>query len=336
MAYCMEPLLYHREVYTYVLQCFPDSQFVVQYESTDLRSDIRIRGCKLGDFLSQFHARNNIPIPEMKECIFFTIVQENDANARTTFGTNFWVTIHTFQPVSSVDVGNIMERMIQFMNLLEETSPGEYRLKMDGDIPSTWDNNNQIDGVNMRALYTLAHGQTRLNELGLQDNMFESKYLDFKAYLQSNFHFPSSAKIQTFQTYRKLLGELPNIPKTGQVFQGIYARIRFWNDQLANPFADNVQVDQTEIDLYCKIIDAHVADVERFFPMKKIHMLKTARQRAPEPETPPVIVVDAKKIMSTTTHRLSRLHYVSAFPSRSKELEMIAQEVRSRRKPPTL
>lgn len=220
------------------------------------------------------------------------------------------------------------------MQLLEETSPGEFRLRFDGDIPSDWDEN-ELPGVNMRALYALAHGQTRLNSLGIQDNQFENKYLDFKKYLQSDFCFKfGKDNLIKFHKYRKLLGEqLSNIPKNDQVFQGIYSRIRYWNDQLNED--PTVNVDQVEIDLYCKIIDGHVAEVERFFPSRKIHMLKMERQIAPELDIEDVSNGRLKKIPITAAQRLSKPYYISAFPSRSKEWETIAQQVKSRRKPLT-
>jgi len=337
LAYGLEPLLYHQEVYAFVMQCFPDEHFVVQYQSTDLRSDVHISGYKFSEGFTNLCIRNSWPIPAIKECMTFSIVQETNPEARNTYDTNFWVTIHTFQPCKAAADGQIqslMERMIEFMQMLEEASPGEYRLKLDRDIPSTWDEN-LIDGVNMRALFTLAHGQTRLNTLGIQDHLFDSKYLDFNnAYLQSNFLFPSrTAKVQTFQAYRGKLDVPNNIPKTGQVFQGIYKRIRFWNDELNKD--SNTAVDTVEIDLYCKIIDAHVADVEKFFPSNKIHMLKIQRQRAPEPDDDEK-AASIPKTPKTPAQRLSKPYYISAFPTAAEERETIRKEVKSRRKQPTL
>lgn len=329
MAYALEPLLYHREVCAFVTQCFPDEHFVVQYDSTDLRSDVRIAGYKMSELLANMYTRNAWPIPAIKECMYFSIVQETNPAARNTYVTNFWVTIHTFQPCEGAADGQIqslMEQMIQFMQLLEEASPGEYRLKLDRDISSTRDDNQINSPLNMRALYTLAHGQTRLNSLGIQDHLFDSKHLDFNnVYLQSNFRLQSST-LQTFQTYRKML-DVPNIPKTGQVFLGIYKRIRFWNDELQK---DSITiVDPVEIDLYCKIIDAHTADVESYFPSNKIHMLRIQRQRAPEPDDDAVHTVARKP--TSPALRLSKSYYISAFPSQSEEFERLCQGVHYRR-----
>lgn len=321
-AYRMEPLLFHKEVLALLLGCFPDDQFVIHYESADLCSNVRILGHKLtGDGF-------------VKECLRFDILQETNPDARTTFDTNFWVTIHDFQPCtpqcSDGQIQSLMERMIEFMAGLEDTSPGEYRLKVTRDIPSMYDEN-QIPGVNMRALYALAHGQTRLNALGFQHNLFDSKYLDFEKYLQLWFTFPNkTAKKQTFDKYRDVLG-LPDLPKTGLVFQGIYRRVRFWNDKL-NHCPDSV-VDMVELTLYCAIIDAHVANVEKHFPSNTVHLLKIQRHRAPEPE----VKVDAVvKLPITAAQRLSKPYYTSAFPTRKEEREAIRQDVMSRRRQPTL
>jgi hypothetical protein len=334
LAYRSVPLLYHREVYLYVTECFPDDEFRIQYESTDFESKVRILGYKFQGLKQRYpyaEARHSLPL---KECLHFDIIQVDNPDARNTFATCFWVTIHSFAPCSphwcsEGQIQSLMERMIRFMELLERTSPGEYRLKVcggDGEVSFMFDEN-QIPGVKMRSLYTLSHGQTRLNALGIQDHLFHANHVKFNQILQNNFQFRGTANdVKTFHVYRHLL-DVTNIPKTGQVFQGIYKRIRFWNDELGRD--SNTVVDMKEVALYCKIIDGHVECVEKHFSSNASQLLKMQRVRAPEPEVQKDAAV---KLPTTTALRLSKPYYISAFPTRAKEREEIKQEFRSRRK----
>jgi len=334
LAYRPEPLLYHREVYSYVTKCFPDAEFAIQYESTDFESNVRIIGYKFQGLKQRYpYAEASHSLP--KQCLHFDIVQVDNPDARNTFATCFWVTIRSFAPCSphwcsEGQIQSLMERMIQFMEMLERTSPGEYRLKVcGGDCEASFMfDENQIPGVKMRSLYTLSHGQTRLNALGIQDHLFHSKHVKFNQILQNNFQLRGGTAndVKTFHAYRNLL-DVDKIPKTGQVFQGIYKRIRFWNDELCRD--SNTVVDMKEVALYCKIIDGHVECVEKHFPSNASQLLKMQRVRAPEPEVQKDAVV---KLPTTTALRLSRPYYISAFPTRAQEREEIKQEFRSRRK----
>ena len=333
-AYTGVPSLFHQEVLKFARESFPEDCFDIQYDSAESDADVRISGYKLCDYFTKMYIDNSWTIPAIKECMHFSIVQEMNPDARSEFNTNFWVTIHTFQPCEAAaadgQIQSLMEKMIHFMQMLEEASPGEFRLKLDRDIPSTRDDN-QIDGINMRALYTLAMGQTRLNRLGIHSQpTFDSNYSRFNIFLNKPIVLQGGADIvKSLHAYKKML-QVDYPFHTGNVFRGIYARIRFLNDELNKGSA----VDEVEIDFYRKIIGTQAKEVEKDFPSDSVHMLTMQRQRAPEPEDE--IAAPVIKTPTTPAQRLSRPYYLSAFPTPAEERESIRLEVKSRRTQQTL
>lgn len=322
-AYSSNPACFIPEILQNLKSSFGDG---FNFNIVKLQEDcieVQIVGYHPSGIIQRYLQTKNKKIPNDIVCMRMSIKPVLSSDAREMLTTSFFITVHQFQTctprwIKDGQIQSLMERCIEFMQLLETTSPGEFRLKFDGDFTSDLDDN-QIDGLNMRTLFTLAHGQPRLATLGIRDHLFNSKFIEFKRMLSLQFRLPPTVNKALLEKHWRLIGiatPMKRIPLIGEVFKGIFKRISELNDKLDDDDDDDTVLDEDEIKLWKEIITSYTKDVEKHFSSKMCHLFKVEDRQLPERDDDDVDVVQAVAIVrkhSTDAERLSRRYYESMF-----------------------
>ena len=302
--------MYHPHVKILFDRYFPDDIFAVEYSTIDdARMDIHVFG------LSDFDIRT--------ECLHVSVCKADKVEARVMFNLNFWVTIisfsccsHRSEPRGQIDT--ILRNVICIMQDLdsENVCPGDYYLKMD-NIPSgvtLWNDDNEIEGINMLVLYTLEHGKSRFNELGFSENNFPR---NFDKYLGSPFMCinVSRQQKQLLDSLRKTLkiDDHP-LPSVQCVFQAIANRIRELNDEYDKSFDEGTDFDMNsdEICLYRHLIQVQ-GEMCYFKSMFKNFTFKMDRQMPRPPPPLPSTTTRRGSKNNNLLERITKEHHKPAF-----------------------
>ena len=325
--YLDQPYLFLRELKFYFENEFRD-YFTVKFSDADeSRVTIHVFGHVDDEDLGAM------------ECLHVSVVKA-ECDARKTFATCFWVTIHKVTPFSHRteplgQIENILGNMKSIMQQLQNSSPGQYILMIDSiDIesnpPVLWNDCNHLEGVNMLLLQTLARGQSHLNELGFYECNFRSIQHEFQKYLKKPFIFLGTIEQNTkYVSCRKRLEiDDDNMMTTIQeVFCGIEKRISCWNDHIDQDSEYEFD-DADEFILYCYMIQQQAKKIKSNFPaMFKIMTLDMDRSPEVADDDYRSTTTTARRRRSGTTttkfsrkrtflDRESQKHYEPAFPPR--------------------
>ena len=262
------------------------------------------------------------------KCLHVSVVKA-ECDARKTFATCFWMTIHTVTPFSHRteplgQIENILGNMKSIMQQLQNSSPGQYILMLDSiDIeskpPVLWNDRNHLQGVHMLLLQTLARGQSHFNDLGFYECNFRSIQHEFQKYLKKPFIFLGTIEQNTkYVSCRKRLeiDDEKMMPTIQEVFCGIEKRISFWNDQIDQDSEYEFD-DADEFILYRYMIHQQTKKIKSNFPtMFKIMTLDM--DRSPEVVAAAAAVLRRGGVNRKRTFldRESQRHYEPAFPPR--------------------
>jgi len=280
--YFIEPILQANESIfrQSVEECFDSKFFDCKFVEESLECiNVYVSGLKgldekLPDYLPQ-------------QCLHFSLKKQKP-QVRLVLKTCFIITIHAFQTCASPKLPsasgnyslwydcwkintrghtqNILSRMTALLEMLEKKFPGEYVLELSED-KTMWDDD-EIKGLNMRILYTLAHGESHLHQMGFHERQSDLKQ-KFGSYLnepfilvlpQNRIHLRDK-----WTQFKKLANFNPKEQtKIQQVFIAVYKCVSSWNDELRNNA--EFQVDADELDLLKHLLDCQEEKITKKFP----------------------------------------------------------------------
>lgn len=225
---------------------------------------------------------------QIRQCLYFSIVPQKE-EGRTYFKTSFWVQVHDFRtcaPRRGRDYGQIeylMKLMISFTQTLDSDFQGEFCLQVLHDT-TTWEDDNNFEGIDMRLLHVLEHGQSRLNELEIYEPQYAKNRKKLEEHLGNLFTLQLPPEMhKSFKSFLNLMKL--TCPTNKQMFVAVAARLSILNDA----WEDGTFVDENkiEIELFRQLLRA---EQERpfFKSMFQNLMLKQdgVERKAPVPVLP--------------------------------------------------
>ena len=270
---------------------------------------------------------------QIRPCLHFSIVPQQK-EGREDFETHFWVQVNEFRTCAPRKgsgynqygynkyghVDNLMRLMIEFTTTLDENFRGEFRLQVLHDT-TTWEEDNNFDGIDMRLLHVLEHGQSRLNQLHLKEPQYDKNMIKLVTYFEKQFilQLPKEM-LQAYFNFTNLM-ELKFPATNKQLFVAVAERLRTLNDAFENKtFGDENKI---EIDLF-KTLLAQEGRNLIFKDMFKNLLLKQEDVVRKTPHSVQPLLNERFKFQSAKTplaEIMSDSFYGSAFPPISQQQE---------------
>ena len=263
---------------------------------------------------------------QIRRCLYFSIVPQQK-DGRKDFKTHFWVQVNWFRTCAPRKeswydqnhhghVDNLMRLMIEFTTTLDEIFRGEFRLQVLHDTTS-WEENNNFDGIDMRLLYVLEHGQSRLNQRHIKEPQYDKNMIKLVTYFEKQFTLQLPQEmLQAYFNFTNLM-ELRFPPTNKQLFVAVAERLRTLNDAFENKtFGDENKI---EIDLFKNLL-AQEGQNPIFKDMFKNLLLKQEDVVRKTPHSVQPLLNERFKFQSAKTplaEIMSDSFYGSAFPQES-------------------